>query len=119
MGIKEDLDKLYNVTDEEIDQIILDQEIEDSEKRIEILKEMKKYKSFEDYVKAHEKDFDMVDISDDFTSIIISGEVYPNIHLDIIKKIGTIANHYGIFVQVQPLVDKIDKRHSHKENKIK
>jgi hypothetical protein len=116
MGIKEDLDKLYNVTDEEIDQIILDQEIEDGEKKLEILKEMKKYKSFEEYVKAHDKDFDGVDISDDFTSIIISGEVYPNIHLDIIKKIGTIANHYGIFVQVQPL---IDKRHSHKENKIK
>jgi len=115
MGIKEDLDKLYNVTDEEIDKIILDQEIEDGEKKLEILKEMKKYNSFEDYVKVHEKDFDMVDISDDFTTIFISGEVYPTIHLDNIKKIGTIANHYGIFVQVQPLRDK---RHAHKENNI-
>lgn len=116
MGIKEELDKMYNVTDAEIDQIILDQEIEDEEKRLETLKEMKKFNSFENYVKSHEKDFDMVDISDDFSMIIISGDVYPNIPLDNIKKIGTIANHYGILVQIQPLIDNIDEIHVHKEN---
>lgn len=116
MGIKEELDKLYNVTDEEIDQIILDQKIEDEEERLKVLKELRKYKSFDDYVNAHEKDFDMVEITDDFTMIIISGDVYPNIPLDSIKKIGTIADHYGIFINVQPL---IDKKRAHKEKDIK
>ncbi len=116
MGIKDELDKLYNVTDEEIDQIILDQKIEDEEERLKVLKELKKYKSFEDYVNAHEKDFDMVEITDDFTMIIISGDVYPTIPLDIIKKVGIIADHYGIFVNVQPL---IDKKRARKEKDIK
>jgi hypothetical protein len=106
MGIKEDLDKLYGVTDEEIDQIIFDQMIEDEEKKLEILKEMRKFKSFEDYVVHHESDFDMVDITDDFKQIIISGKAYPNINLDILKKIGTIADHYGIFIYIEQSVDK-------------
>lgn len=118
MGIKEDLDKLYNVTDEEIDQIILDQKIEDEEKRLEILKEIRKFKSFEDYVSGHEKDFDMVDITDDFKQIIISGEVYQNMHLDTVRKMGVIADHYGIFVRIEPLTDdKIAHRDFRTERK--
>lgn len=115
MGIKEDLDKLHGVTDEEIDKIILDQKIEDEEDKLEILKEIRKYKSFEDYVKDHEKDFDMVEITDDFKMIIISNTVYPNIHLDTIKKMGTIADHYGIFIYVEP---SIDKKIAHRKNNL-
>lgn len=106
MGIKEDLDKLYGVTNEEIDQIIFDQKIEDEEKKLEILKEMRKYKSFEDYVRHHESDFDLVEITDDFKQIIISGKEYPNINLDILKNIGTVADHYGIFIYIEQSVDK-------------
>jgi hypothetical protein len=113
MGIKEELDKLYNVTDEEIDKIILDQYIEDEEEKLNILKEIRKYKSFEDYVNDHEKDFDMVEITDDFKMIIISSKAYPNIHLDIIKKIGIVANHYGIFIYIEP---QIDKKIAYKKN---
>ena len=111
MGIKEELDKLYGVTEEEIDGIILDQKIEDDEERLKILKEMREYKSFKDYVESHEEDFDLVDITDDFKMIIISGDVYPNISLDIIKKIGTIADHYGVFVYInQPENNKVTDR---------
>lgn len=106
MGIKEDLDKLYGVTEEEIDHIIFDQKIEDEERKLEILKEMRKYQYFEDYVSNHESDFDMVDITDDFKQIIISGKAYPNINIDILKKIGTVAEHYGIFVYIEQSVDK-------------
>lgn len=106
MGIKEDLDKLYGVTDEEIDKIILDQKIEDEEEKIEVLKEIRNYKSFEDYVKAHEKDFDMVEITDDFSMIIIPNNVYPDIHLDMIRKMGIITDHYGIFIYIEPSIDK-------------
>lgn len=107
MGIKEELDKLYDVTEEEIDQIILDQKIEDEEERLEILKDIKKYNTFESYISNHENLFEMVDITDDFKMIIISGDIYPNIPLDIIKKVGIIADHYGIFVYVQPLTNDI------------
>lgn len=113
MGIKEDLDKLYGVTDEEIDKIILDQQIEDEEERLEILKEIRKYKSFVDYIKDHEKDFDMVEITDDFKMIIIPSTEYPNIPLDTIKKIGIIADHYGIFIYVEP---SIDQKIAHRKN---
>jgi hypothetical protein len=116
MGIKEDLDKLYGVTDEEIDQIIFDQKIEDEEKKIEIFKEMRKFKSFEDYVRYHGSDFDMVDITDDFLQIIISDKIYPNINLDLLKKIGTVAEHYGIFIYIEK---SLDKKISHrKKDKI-
>lgn len=117
MDIKEDLDKLYNVTDEDIDQIILDQKIEYEENKLEILKEIRKFKSFEDYVSGHEKDFDMVDITDDFKQIIISGKVYQNMHLDAVKKIGMIADHYGIFVRVEPLTDDKIVRHDFRKER--
>jgi hypothetical protein len=118
MGIKEDLDKLHGVTDEEIDQIILDQKIEDEEKKLEILKEIRKFKSFEDYVNDHEKDFDMVDITDDFKQIIISYTVYQSMHLDMVKKMGVVADHYGIFVRIEQIADsKITRRDFRVEKK--
>ncbi len=109
MGIKEDLDRLYDVSDEEIDKIILEQKIDEEEIKLDILKEMIKYKSFENYVKDHEKDFDMMEITDDFKMIIIPREKYPNISLDMIKKVGVVADHYGIFIYV----DKLDKKTFH------
>lgn len=103
MGIKKDLDKIFGVTEEDIDQIILEQEIEDEEKKIKILKELVGYKSFEDYVNAHKEEFDIVEITDDFKMIIFSGEKYPDIPLDKIKKIRMIADHFGIFRYIEPL----------------
>jgi len=106
MGIKEDLDKLYGVTDEEIDKIILEQKIQDEEEKIEVFKELRKYDSFEGYVKCHEKDFDMVEITDDFKMIIITNAVYPDINIEELKKMGLIADHYGIIIYIEPTIDK-------------
>ena len=58
--IKKLLDELYGVTDDEIDKIILGQKIEDEEDRVKILKELVGYKSFEDNVKDHEKEFEKI-----------------------------------------------------------
>lgn len=114
-SIKEELDKLYEVTDEEIDSIILGQRIEDEEEKLKILKELVGYKSFEDYVNGHEKEFEKVDISDDFKMIIISESVYPEIDLDILKKMGIIVDHFGLTVYI---IRKEDiKEEDIKENK--
>jgi len=111
--IKKLLDELYNVTDEDIDQIILGQKIEDEEEKVKILKELVGYKSFEDYVKDHEKEFDMIEITDDFKMIIIPGEKYPDISLDLIKKMGIIADHFSIFIYIDPSVkEKIVRKKS-------
>jgi putative ribosome biogenesis GTPase RsgA len=99
-SIKEELDKLYGVTDEEINGIILGQRIEDEEDKLKILKELVGYKSFEDYVNDHEKEFEKVDISDDFKMIIIYESVYPEIDLGILKKMGIIVDHYGLTVYI-------------------
>lgn len=99
-SIKEELDGLYGVTDEEIDSIILGQRIEDEEEKLKILKELVGYKSFEDYVNDHEKEFEKVDISDDFKMIIISESVYPEIDLNILKKMGIIVDHFGLTVYI-------------------
>lgn len=99
-SIKEELDKLYGVTDEEIDSIILEQKIEDEEEKLKILKELVGYKSFEDYVNDHEKEFEKVDISDDFKMIIISESIYPEIDLNILKKMGVIVDHFGLVVYI-------------------
>ena len=101
--IKKLLDELYGVTDEEIDKIILGQKIEDEEKKVSILKELVGYKTFEDYVKDHEKEFEHMDISDDLTMIIIPWEKYPNINLDLIKRIGMVADHFGVFIYMESL----------------
>lgn len=123
MGIKKDLDKLFGVTDEEIDKIILEQQIEDEEKKVKILKELVGYKSFEDYVNDHEEEFDSVEITDDFKMIIISRDKYPDIELDKIKKIGIIGNHFGIFIYVEPVkekgVEKEKEIDSEKEKEMK
>ncbi len=100
-SIKEELDKLYGVTDEEIDGIILGQRIEDEEEKLKILKELVGYKSFEDYVNDHEKEFGNVDISDDFKMIIISESVYPEIDIGILKKMGIIVDHFGLTVYIR------------------
>lgn len=116
MGIKKDLDKFFGVTEEEIDQIILEQEIEDEEKKIKILKELVGYKSFEDYVNDHEEEFDCVEITDDFKMIIFSGEKYPDIPLDKIKKIRMVADHFGIFRYIEPLVEKFKDKEKEMRN---
>lgn len=100
-SIKEELDKLYGVTDEEIDGIILGQRIEDEEEKLKILKELVGYKSFEDYVNDHEKEFENVDISDDFKMIIISESIYPEIDIGILKKMGIIVDHFGLTVYIR------------------
>ena len=98
--IKKILDEMYGVTDEDIRKIILEQKVEEEEEKVNILKELIKYKSFEDYVRDHKKEFEMVDISDDFSAIIISEEEYPNIHLDLLKKMRIIADHFGLFIHI-------------------
>ena len=98
--IKKILDELYGVTDEDIQKLVIDQEIEEEEKKIKILKELSSYTSFKDYVNDHEKEFEMVDITDDFCDIIILDDVYPNIDLDLLKKIGIVANHFGILIYI-------------------
>ena len=99
-SIKEELDELYGVTDEEINGIILGQRIEDEEDKLKILKELVGYKSFEDYVNDHEKEFEKVDISDDFKMIFISESIYPEIDLGILKKMGIIVDHFGLIVHI-------------------
>ena len=99
-SIKKLLDELYEVTDEEINGIILGQRIEDEEGKLKILKELVGYKSFEDYVNDHEKEFEKVDISDDFKMIIISESVYPEIDIGILKKMGIIVDHFGLTVYI-------------------
>lgn len=98
--IKKILDEMYGITDEDIRKMILDQKIEEEENKIKTLKELIKYRSFEDYVSGHEKEFESVDINDDFNAIIISDDKYPDINLDLLKKIGIIADHFGLFVHI-------------------
>lgn len=97
-SIKDEMYDEYGITEEDIDHLVMEQEIENQEEKIKILKELIKYKSFEDYVHDHEKEFDMVEISDDYRMIIISNDVYPDIDLDIIKKMGIIADHFGLLI---------------------
>ncbi len=112
-SIKEELDKLYGVTDEEIDGIILGQRIEDEEDKLKILKELVGYKSFEDYVNGHEKEFEKVDISDDFKMIFISESIYPEIDLSTLKKMGVIVDHFGLIVHI--IRKEEEKREKNKE----
>lgn len=42
----------------------------------------------------------MIDINDNFSTIIMSDDKYPNIDLDIMKKIGIVADHFGLLVHV-------------------
>lgn len=109
-SIKKLLDEIYGVTDEDIDKMILDQKIEDEEEKLKILKELVGYKSFEDYVNDHEKEFDNVDISDDFKMIIIPESVYPEIDIGILKKMGIIVDHFGLIVYITRKEEEIKEK---------
>lgn len=116
-SIKEELDKLYGVTNEEINGIILGQKIEEEEEKLKIIKELVGYKSFEDYVNDHdhEKEFEKVDISDDFKMIIISESVYPEIDIRVLKKMGIIVDHFGLMVYiVRKEEEKVEKKEKDK-----
>lgn len=109
-GIKDQLDKLYGITDEEIDNILLEQKIEDEQERINTLKELINYKSFEDYVKAHGKEFEGIEIGEDFKIIIILDQNYPRINIPILKKIGIVADHFGILIHIKSSNRQIIKK---------
>ena len=100
IGIKQQLDKMYGITDEEIDRIIFEQKIEDTQERANVLKELAGYKSFEDYVKdpVHKKEFEDIIVGDDFKTIVISNDKYPRINLPTLKKIGIVAEHFGVLI---------------------
>lgn len=100
-GIKEQLEKMYGITDEEIDNIILEQKIEDQEDRINILKELLNYKTFQGYVKDHNKEFENIEIDADFKFITILDKNYPRINIPILKKIGIVANHFGVLIRIK------------------
>lgn len=116
-SIKKLLDELYGVTDEEINGIILGQRIEDEEEKLKILRELVGYKSFEDYVNDHEKEFEKVDISDDFKMIIISESIYPEIDLNILKKMGIIVDHFGLTVYIVRKEEEKEKEEDTKREK--
>lgn len=101
--IKQELDKMYGVTEEEIDRIIFEQKKEEEQERANILKELVGYKSFEEYVKdeKHKKEFEEISVGTDFKLIIISNDKYPRINLPILKKIGIVAQHFGILIFIK------------------
>jgi hypothetical protein len=115
-SIKKLLDEIYNVTEEELDGLILGQKIEEEELKIKVLKELVNYKSFEDYIKDHEKEFEMIDISDDFKMIMISDDVYPEIDLDMLKKMGVIVDHFGLMVYISSVKEKKTTTHKFTKN---
>jgi DNA end-binding protein Ku len=101
IGIKQELDKMYGVTEEEINKLILEQKIEEEQERLITLKEIADYKTFEDYVKSHKEELEGIEIGEDFKSITISDDTYPRIKLPILKKIGIVANNYGILIYIK------------------
>lgn len=103
LPIKQQLDQIYGVTEEEIDKLILERKIEDAQERLKVLVEVKKYKSFEDYVhdEAHKQEFEGIEISTDFSAITIADDKYPRINLPILKKIGIVADHFGILIFIK------------------
>ncbi len=92
---------MYRTTEEEINKIILKKKIEDEEERLDTLKELERFKSFEDYIKGHKKEFEGIEISEDFRDITIFDEIYPGINLPILKKVGTVAEHFGILIYLE------------------
>ena len=99
--IKKEMEKAYGVTEEEIDKIILEQTIQETEDRINTLKELTKYKSFEEYVKDHKNELEGIEVSPDFKSFIIADDIYPRINLPILKKLGIVADHFGILIYMK------------------
>jgi hypothetical protein len=107
LHIKQQLDKEYGVTEEEINDLILQKKIEDEQERLNVLVELQKYKSFEDYVKEHGKEFERLSISEDYCTITIEDDKYPRINLHILKKIGVVADHFGILIYIRSSKNKI------------
>ncbi len=101
--IKQQLDQMYGVTEEEIDRLILERKIEDEQERLKILLELQKYKSFEDYVKdeKNKQELEGIETGTDFSTIIIADDKYPRINLPILKKIGIVADHFGILIYIK------------------
>lgn len=112
MPIKQQADQAYGVTEEEINKIILEQTIEETQDRVNILKELTGYKSFEEYVKdgKHKQEFDGIIISPDFSGITIEDDIYPRINAPILKKIGIVANHFGILIYIKTSKKKVTPR---------
>lgn len=92
---------MFGVTEEEINKIILGKTIEDSQERVNVLKELAGFRSLEEYVKAHEKEFEGIDVSHDYKLITILDEKYPRINLPILKKVGIVTNHFGALVYIR------------------
>lgn len=109
-GIKEELDKMYGVTEEEINKMILDQKIESEQERLNILRDLTQYKSFEDYVKTHPKEFEGIEVSYDFRLITISDDIYPRINLPLLKKMGIVADHFRILIYIKTSKKEITGR---------
>jgi DNA end-binding protein Ku len=97
---KKELDKAYGITEEEINKTILEQSIEETQERINILKELKSFKSFEEYVKSHKDEIEGIEVGQDFRSITIEDDKYPRIKLPILKKIGIVAEHFGVLIYI-------------------
>jgi DNA end-binding protein Ku len=100
-SIKQQMDQMYGVTEEEINKLILERKIEDEQERLKVLVELQKYASFEDYVKVHKQEFEEIEVSTDFSTITIADDKYPRINLDILKKIGIVADHFGLLIFIK------------------
>lgn len=118
ISLKEQINKLFGVTEEEINKLILEQKIEDEEERIKTLKELTIYKSFKEYVAAHEKEFELLEIGDNFQSITILDEKYPRINLPILKKIGIVAKHFGVLIYIKSKKAEMEKLQEKKDGII-
>ncbi len=113
--VKQQVDKIYGVTEEEINKIIFGEKIEKTQERINILKELAGYKSLEEYVKGHTSEFEGIEVGYDNKLITISDDKYPRINLPVLKKIGLVADHFGVLIyiksskkQVSPKVEEDD-----------
>ena len=117
-AIREQLDNMYGVTYEEIDKIILEQKIEDEKDRLNTLTELINYKSFENYVKDHPKEFEGINISDDFKIITVLDKNYPRINLPILKKIGIVTDHFGVLIYIKSSNRQIMTKNVTDKNRI-
>lgn len=113
--VKQQVDKMYGVTEEEINKIIFGEKIEETQERVNILKELAGYKSLEEYVKGHTSEFEGIEVGYDNKLITISDDKYPRINLPVLKKIGIVADHFGVLIylksskkQVAPKVKEDD-----------
>lgn len=112
LPIKQQLDQMYGVTEEEINRLILERKIDDEQERLKVLIELQKYKSLEDYVKdeKHKQEFEGMDVSTDFSTITIADDKYPRINLPILKKIGIIVDHFDLIVYLKSSKKQIARK---------